>query len=70
MHKLEAQSRGQEYCSMANNESVATLLRGAALPETLVIVAVVLDWAVSEYFTGYGRMLDARRLAKKFSDGQ
>lgn len=41
--QVKMQSRGQEHCSMANNESIAASSESAPLPETLDLVATVPD---------------------------
>lgn len=49
--QMEMQPGGQGYCSMAENESVAALPDGAALPEALDLVVNVPNWTVPEYST-------------------
>lgn len=70
----------QRYHSMVDNESVAALflersrntiiVEKTALPKTLDLIADVPSWSVSDYRACSGQLLDVRRLAGIFPEGQ
>lgn len=61
---------GQGYRSAEDNEGVAALSEGAALPKTLDLVVDVSNWSVLEYCTRHKQLLNACRDVGMFSNGR
>lgn len=55
---------------MADNERVAASSEDAPLPDMVDLAAGVSDWNVADDCATYERLLDIRRSAGMFSDGQ
>lgn len=53
LNKAEMQFHYHRYRSMANNEGITALSKGAKLPKTLDLVTDVPHWTVLKYFTSF-----------------